>query len=93
MDIYGGDPEDVLNHLRRLDDSVPAAMVVLHNPTGEFMARELLTPDDEDGLELAVRRGFPTCALGIYLFEVGRWADVGAGTAVLEELLIPPFGS
>jgi phosphohistidine phosphatase len=91
MDIYGGDPEDILKHLRRLDDSVPSAMVVLHNPTGEFMARELLTPDDEDGLELAVRRGFPTCALGIYLFEVARWADVAARTAVLEELLIPPF--
>jgi phosphohistidine phosphatase len=92
MDMYGGDPEDVLNHLRRLGDNVTSAMVVLHNPTGQFMARELLTADDEDGLELAVRRGFPTCALGIYLFEVVRWADVQAHTAVLEELLIPPFG-
>jgi phosphohistidine phosphatase len=91
MDVYGGDPEDVLNHLRRLDEDVTSAMVVLHNPTGQFMARELLTTDDEDGLELAVRRGFPTCALGIYLFEATRWADVGAHDAVLEELLIPPF--
>jgi phosphohistidine phosphatase len=92
MDIYGGDPEDVMNHLRRLEDSVSSALVVLHNPTGQFMARELLTPDDKDGLDLAVRRGFPTCALGIYLFVEGaRWAEVGAHGAVLEELLIPPF--
>jgi phosphohistidine phosphatase len=93
MDIYEGDPEDVLNHLRRLDDTVSSALVVLHNPTGQFMARQLLTPDDEDGMELAVRRGFPTCALGIYLFAGARWADVGAQGAVLEELLIPPFGA
>jgi phosphohistidine phosphatase len=93
MDIYGGDPEDVLNHLRRLEDSVTSAMVVLHNPTGQFMARELVTPDDEDGLDLAVRRGFPTSALGIYRFEVARWADVEAHSAVLEDLLVPPFGT
>jgi phosphohistidine phosphatase len=92
MDIYGGDPEDVLNHVRKLGNDVSSALVVLHNPTGEFMARELLARDDEDGLELVVRRGFPTCALGVYRFEVSRWADVGARTAMLEDLFIPPFG-
>jgi phosphohistidine phosphatase len=92
MDIYGGDPEDVLNHLRTLGNDVVSALVVLHNPTGEFMARELLARDDEDGLELAVRRGFPTCALGVYRFDVSGWADVGAHTARLEDVFIPPFG-
>jgi phosphohistidine phosphatase len=92
MDIYGGDPEDALNHLRRLDDDVSSALVVLHNPTGQFLARGLLDLADEDGLELSVRRGFPTCALGIYDLEIGRWTEVGRGCAMLDQLLIPPFG-
>jgi phosphohistidine phosphatase len=92
MDVYGGDPDEVLDHLRRLTEDVTSAMVVLHNPTGQFLAQELLAPDDENGLELSIRRGFPTCALGIYLFEFFRWADVDVHNAVLEELLIPPFG-
>ena len=91
MDVYGGDPEDVLNHLRGLDDDVSSALVVLHNPTGQFLARELLDPADEDGLEVSVRRGFPTCALGIYDLEIGRWAQLAQRCAMLDELLIPPF--
>jgi phosphohistidine phosphatase SixA len=91
MDVYGGDPEEVLDHLRRLDDGVSSALVVLHNPTGQFLARELLDPADEDGIELSVRRGFPTCALGIYDLEIGRWAEVGRRCAMLDELLTPPF--
>jgi phosphohistidine phosphatase len=91
MDIYGGDPEDVLNHLRRLGDNVTSALIVLHNPTGQFLARELLEPDDEEGIDLSLRRGFPTCALGIYDLDIFRWADVARQTATLDELLTPPF--
>jgi phosphohistidine phosphatase len=91
MDIYGGDPEDVLNHLHRLGDGVTSALIVLHNPTGQFLARELLEPDDEDGIDISLRRGFPTCALGIYDLAVDRWADVARQTATLDELLTPPF--
>ena len=91
-DIYGGDPEDVMNHLRRLPADVDAAMVVLHNPTGQFMAQDLLDPADEDGLDLVMRRGFPTCALAVIRLEVPRWADVVAECGVLFELFTPPFG-
>jgi phosphohistidine phosphatase len=89
-DLYGGDPEAVLNHLRRLDDGVTSAMVVGHNPVAQWLALELLHIDDE-GRDEIVRRGFPTCALGIYRLEVARWADVKGQCAVLFDLLTPPF--
>jgi hypothetical protein len=38
-----------------------------------------------------VRHGFPTCALGVYSFDVDRWADVVAGTAKLVAIMIPPY--
>ena len=48
---------------------------------------------------LATRRGappwcgaaFPTCALGVYAFDVDRWADVAAGTAKLVAIMAPPY--
>jgi phosphohistidine phosphatase len=91
VDLYGADPEDVLNHLRSLGDDVTSAMAVLHNPTALALARGLLDPEDKEGLDTVVRRGFPTCALGIFRLEVARWADVGGECARLMDLRIPPF--
>jgi phosphohistidine phosphatase len=89
--LYGGDPEDVLRHLRSLDDGVKSAMVVGHNPTAHALALGLLDLDDKEGRDVVVRRGFPTCALGIYRLDIARWADVEGQCAVLSALLIPPF--
>jgi phosphohistidine phosphatase len=90
-DLFGGDPENVLDHLRALDDDIASALVVGHNPTSRALALGLLDPDDKEGRDVVVRRGFPTCALGIYRLEVARWADVGGQCAVLIDLLTPPF--
>jgi phosphohistidine phosphatase SixA len=81
--LYGGEPEDVLRHLR-------SALVVGHNPTAHPLALGLLAKKDPDR-ETFVRRGFPTCALGIYRFDVARWTDIDEREAVLVDLLIPPF--
>ena len=40
----------------------------------------------------AVRHGFPTCALGVYAFEVERWADVADGHGQAgRALMVPPY--
>ena len=90
--LYGADPEDVLVLLRGLPDRVESAMVVGHNPTAHALSQGLLAPRDKKGHSLAVRHGFPTCALGVYTFPVTRWADVAAGTAKLVALMGPPYG-
>jgi len=63
-----------------------------HNPTAHELSQALIQPGDKKGLALAARRGFPTCALGIYRFRVERWRDVGLHEAKLVALLVPPFG-
>ncbi len=78
--------------LRTLDDDVGAAMVVGHNPTALSLSQALLSARDKKGLSLAVRRGFPTCALGVYAFEVDRWTEVASGAAKLVALMAPPYG-
>ena len=66
-------------------------MVVGHNPTAQSLSQGLLSTRDKKGLSSVVRHGFPTCALGVYVFEVDRWVDVAAGTAKLVAIMIPPF--
>jgi phosphohistidine phosphatase len=89
-DLYGAEPEDVLRRLRKLDDGVTSAVVVGHNPTAQALALGLLDSHDK-GHDEVVRRGFPTCALGIYNLEIAQWADVEGQCASLVELLTPPF--
>jgi phosphohistidine phosphatase len=90
-DLYTADPEEVLAFVRALPDDVKAAMVVGHNPTAQSLSLGLLSTRDKKGHSSVVRHGFPTCALGVYSFDVDRWADVVAGTAKLVAIMIPPY--
>ncbi len=92
-ELYGADPDEVLAIVRALPDEVEAAMVVGHNPTAQSLSRDLLSPRDKKGHSVAVRHGFPTCALGVYAFKGDRWADVAPGAAKLVTLLAPPYGA
>ncbi len=91
-ELYGADPEEVLAFLRALADDIDSAMVVGHNPTVHSLSQRLLAARDKKGHSVAVRHGFPTCALGVYSFPTARWADVAAGTAKLVALMGPPYG-
>jgi phosphohistidine phosphatase len=91
-DLYGAEPDDVLEHLRGVSDDVTSVMVVGHNPTAHALAAGLIAPEDTHGRDLVVRRGFPTCALGVYRLNVAVWADVDGRCATLLGLFIPPFG-
>jgi phosphohistidine phosphatase len=91
-ELYGADPEEVLAVVRDLPDDVTSAMVVGHNPTAHALAHALLSRRDKKGRSRVVRHGFPTCALGVYAFEVQRWADVASGTAKLVAMMMPPYG-
>jgi len=91
--LYGADPDEVLAIVQGLPGEVEAAMVVGHNPTAQSLSRELLSPRDKKGHSVAVRHGFPTCALGVYAFKGGGWVDVEPGAAKLVTLLAPPYGT
>jgi phosphohistidine phosphatase SixA len=89
--LYGADPEEVLAYVHELDDGADAVAVVGHNPTAHSLSQGLLAPSDKKGLALAVRTGFPTCALGVYKFSADSWKDVAARSAKLLALMAPPF--
>lgn len=91
-DLYGAGPDEVIEVLRGLPDDVTAAMVVGHNPTAHTLSRGLLSARDQKGIELAMRLGFPTCALGVYTFKAEGWKDVDQGEAKLAALMVPPYG-
>jgi len=91
-ELYGADPEEVLAFLRALADDIDSAMVVGHNPTVHSLSQRLLAARDKKGQSVAVRHGFPTCALGVYTFPTARWADVATGAAKLVALMGPPYG-
>jgi phosphohistidine phosphatase len=90
-DFYGAEPDDVLEHLRTLSDDLRSVMVVGHNPTAHALASGLIGTADKKGRELLARRGFPTCALGIYRFTIDHWTEMAGGTARLMGLFTPPF--
>jgi phosphohistidine phosphatase len=89
--LYGADPEEVLGYLQQLPDEIRSAMVIGHNPTAQSLSQGLLSPTDKKGMSVAVRTGFPTCALGVYSFKVERWADVMARSAKLVAMMAPPY--
>jgi phosphohistidine phosphatase len=92
-DLYGADPEEVLTVVRSLPEDVESALVVGHNPTAHALSQALLSARDKKGRSLAVRHGFPTCALAVYRFPVALWEDVASGAATLVAIMVPPYGS
>ncbi len=91
-DLYGAEPDEVLALLRLLPDEVTSVMVVGHNPTAHALAGGLISAEDTKGRDLALRRGFPTCALGLFRLEIATWTEVDARCGTLLGLFIPPFG-
>jgi phosphohistidine phosphatase len=89
--LYGGDPDEVLAYVHELDDDADAVVVVGHNPTAHSLSHGLLAPSDKKGLSLAVRTGFPTCALGVYTFKTAHWDGVTAGSGKLVAMMTPPY--
>ncbi len=90
-DLYGADPDDVLEHLRLVPDAVSSVMVVGHNPTAHALAVGLISSQDTKGRSLVTKRGFPTCALGVYRLDIAAWAEVDGRCGILLGLFIPPY--
>ena len=64
--LYGGDVEDYLAVLQRLDDGVRTALVVGHNPTVSLLVAELAEVDE----------ALPTAAIAWLELPIDRWTDL-----------------
>jgi phosphohistidine phosphatase len=90
--LYLAEPAKIVAAVRGAPAGVSALMVVGHNPGLEaaaaLLAREPVRRKERARHE-ALEEKFPTCALAILDFDVGRWRDVVQGTGKLEDFVRP----
>jgi len=90
--LYLAEPAKILAMVRSAPAAVPSLMMVGHNPGLEalatLLAREPVRRKERARHE-ALEEKFPTCALAILDFDVGRWRDVAPGTGKLVDFVRP----
>jgi phosphohistidine phosphatase len=89
--LYHADPDDVIEQVRLVDDTVRSVMVVGHNPTFHELALIMPAAGDVPGRRAVQSRGFPTCAVAIFELEAGSWRETREGSGRLLGLFTPPF--
>jgi phosphohistidine phosphatase len=90
--LYLADAARIIAAVRGAPATVASLMIVGHNPGLEIcatqLAREPVRRRERTRYE-ALEEKFPTCALAILDFDVGRWRDVEAGTGKLVDFVRP----
>lgn len=90
--LYLADPARILAAVRATPAAVSSLMVVGHNPgleeSAALLAREPVRRKERARHE-ALEEKFPTCALAILDFDVGRWRDVAQGSGRLVDFVRP----
>jgi len=80
-DFYFGHIEDVLDIIKKMDNSIDRIMVVGHNPTCENFVTEL----SENYPYVTM----PTAAIASINFDIENWSDLEYGIGDLEWLIKP----
>jgi phosphohistidine phosphatase len=90
--LYLADAAKIIAAIRAAPASVSALMVVGHNPGMEdcaaTLAREPVRRKERARHE-ALEEKFPTCALAILDFDIGRWRDVAPASGKLVDFVRP----
>lgn len=86
-ELYGADCSELLARLRALPEEFEAVLVIAHNPGLEDLVTELISTRKVSGAE-PLFTGLPTGALARFRVR-GRWSELDARTASLEELILP----
>jgi len=90
--LYLAEPAKILAAIRGAPAAVESLMIVGHNPGMEqcatLLAREPVRRKERARHE-ALEEKFPTSALAILDFDVGRWRDVAEGSGKLADFVRP----
>src|SRR5262249_6434095 len=84
-ELYAASDDELLERIRRVTDEVASAVVIVHDPVLQQLARALAS----DGVErdrLAVK--FPTAALATLAFS-SNWNRLASGEATLAAYVVP----
>lgn len=90
--LYLASPNLILTELRKVTAAAESLMVIGHNPGLESLALHLVKRPKGDKAKDRVRamaEGFPTCALGIFEFDIEKWKDLAAGEGELLHFVRP----
>lgn len=90
--LYLADAARILAAVRGAPAQVSSLMIVGHNPGMEICATQLAREPvrrKERARHEALEEKFPTSALAILDFDVGRWRDVEPGTGKLVDFVRP----
>lgn len=91
-ELYLAEPSAMLAIARSLDDKIPSAMFVAHNPGVAELSLSLASaPQDlrQEKLHRRMREKFSTCALAVIDFDVQRWREIKPGQGALFDFVRP----
>ena len=91
-ELYLAEASAMLAIVRTLDDKIPSAMFVAHNPGVAELAQSLsAAPKDlkQEKLHRRMREKYSTGSLAVIDFEVQRWRDVRPGQGTLTDFVRP----
>lgn len=86
--IYHNTVESLLEVIAEAPDDVDTLVVVGHNPSIGELAFSLDDGSGSDSARRDLHAGFPTGAVAVFRVG-GSFADLGTGTATLEDLAVP----
>ena len=87
-ELYLGEPEALLDAIRRTQAGVSHLMLIGHNPGLQSLALELQGPGNGEGSKTLPSK-FPTGGLAVMTFAVERWTEIERGKGRLELFMTP----
>lgn len=90
--LYLASPNLILTELHKVAAKSESLMVIGHNPGLESLALHLVKRPKGDKAKDRVRamaEGFPTCALGVFEFDIEKWKDLAEGEGELTHYIRP----
>ena len=87
--LYSGNVEDYIEIIQTLDDDMDEVMIIGHNPSCTMLGIELVKDAPPEYLT-ALRTGFRQGQMIVLYFRDMCWADIGARSALLADIIVPP---
>jgi len=90
--LYLADPEKILGLIQAAPPSISDLMVIGHNPGLEELAGRLAREPvrrKERARRDVLEEKFPTAALAVLDFDIGKWRDISQGEGKLADFVRP----
>lgn len=86
--LYMAEPREMLTELGKVPATAETVMLLGHNPGMGSLAGLLAGRGDEKALG-AMHGKFPTAAIAVLGFNVGKWSEVAPGDGILRAFMRP----